>query len=109
MIIYEVNLSIHKDADEDYRAWLDRHIQEILTLDGILRATWTHRDLDHEDKADQRHYTVAYEMRDHETYEDYLRAHAPRLRDEGIARFGGRFTATRRLHTLISRYASEHP
>ena len=40
---------------------------------------------------------VQYRLRDQAALQDYLERHAPRLRAEGIARFGGRFNASRRV------------
>jgi hypothetical protein len=36
-------------------------------------------------------------LRDRAALDDYLREHAPRMRAEGIARFGDRFRAERRV------------
>lgn len=38
-----------------------------------------------------------YRLADRAAVDAYLRDHAPRLRADGIARFGGRFHATRRV------------
>jgi hypothetical protein len=39
---------------------------------------------------------MQYRVRDLAALQDYFEQHAPRLRADGIARFGGRFSANRR-------------
>lgn len=106
MIIYEVNLTVDDEIEEAYGRWLHTHIAEVIALDGFLDALWTRRDPPPDARGGRHHYTVAYTMRDRDAYEHYLRDHAPRLREDGVARFGGRFEASRRLHTVINRYAA---
>ena len=40
---------------------------------------------------------VQYALKDQAAFDDYLRDHAPRLRADGMARFGDRFQASRRM------------
>jgi hypothetical protein len=96
MIVYEVNLSIDAAVYDAYRVWLDAHIAEILTLDGFLQATvWEVREPPASPTL--RALCVHYRLRDRAALEDYFAHHAPRLREEGQRRFGGRFSATRRV------------
>lgn len=94
MIIYEVNLDVDADVADAVAAWLPGHIQELLALDGFVSATWYDRD---GDAPDQVLWTVQYVLRDYAALSDYLEVHAPRLRQDGVDRLGGRFTATRRI------------
>jgi len=45
-----------------------------------------------------------YRLRDAASLADYLREHAPRLRADGVARFGDAFRAERRVLELAARY-----
>lgn len=95
MIVYEVNLRVRREIGDEYRAWLGPHVEEILRLPGFLAAeTFAVPDAD---DADAIALCVQYRLRDAQALEHYLLEHAPRLRDDGRARFGDRYAATRRV------------
>lgn len=97
MIVYEVRVAVDAAIAAEYRAWLDPHIRQVLSIAGFERA-----ELYAEDEVEGRVvWIVRYHLADRAALESYLRDHAPRLRDEGQARFGGRFTATRRVSELV--------
>ena len=97
MIVYEVRVAVDREVADQYRAWLEPHIREILGIAGF-----EHAELYAEDD-EQGHivWTVRYQLRDRAALAAYLRDHAPRMREEGQARFGGRFTASRRVSELV--------
>lgn len=95
-IVYEVNVDLDIAIEHEYRAWLDAHVREILALPGFTGA----RVFDvFEPKPDAGRIAlcVQYALRDAAALDDYLREHAPRLRADGVARFGDRFRAHRRV------------
>jgi hypothetical protein len=94
-IVYEVTLDVDAAIANEYRAWLNRHTAELLALPGFVDA----RILDLLEPATPGRIglCVQYTLRDRAAYEAYLRDHAERVRGNGIARFGDRFTATRRV------------
>lgn len=94
MIVYEVNLRVDAGIASDYRAWLVAHVEEMLTFPGFLSAECFEAETDH---ASARAFCVQYRLVDAAALDDYLREQAPRMRAEGEARFGGRFSASRRL------------
>jgi hypothetical protein len=109
MITYEVNLSVESSIAAEYEAWLVRHIEEILTIDGFIGADW-HELVD--EGSGRREYVVQYRLRDRSALESYFELHAERMRRDGTERFGGRFTATRRvmaLRQLFGRHTTEQP
>jgi len=96
VIVYEVNLAIDRGIADAYRAWLSTHVAEILRLPGFVDA----RILDVLEPAPDANRVamcVQYTLRDRASLDGYVRDHAPRMRGEGEARFGGRFHATRRV------------
>ncbi len=101
MIVYEVRASCEPAIADDYRAWLDGHITEILAIPGFIGAELLAEDSDD----GRRVWTVRYHLADRAALEAYLRDHAPRLRADGAARFGDRFRATRRVSELVRRFA----
>ncbi len=95
-IIYEVNVEVDREIAEDYRAWLHEHIAEILALPGFVDAR-TFDVLDPPTADGRIGLCVQYRLTDAAALDVYLRDHAPRLRADGIARFGERFRAQRRV------------
>ncbi len=94
MIIYEVCLKVEKQVQDDFQNWMHSHIKEVLECDGFISATWFEaQDLNSNDSS----WVIHYSMKGENSFENYLKEHAPRLREKTIARFGGRFTTTRRL------------
>lgn len=100
MIVYEVRAVVEDGIADAYRGWLEPHIREILAIPGF-----THAELLEEDaEPGTRVWTVRYHLESREALEQYLREHAPRLRADGVARFGDRFRATRRVMELVRRF-----
>jgi Domain of unknown function (DUF4286) len=95
-VIYEVNIEVDVAAQDDYRAWLGEHIAEILALPGFTSAK-VFEVLEPPASAGRVALCVQYALKHQAALDDYLRDHAPRLRADGMARFGGRFQATRRV------------
>jgi heme-degrading monooxygenase HmoA len=97
MIVYEVRASVETGIAQAYREWLAPHIREILGIPGFASAELLVEDTDE----GRTVYTVRYHLDSRAALERYLRDHAPRLREEGKARFGERFNATRRVSELV--------
>ena len=87
MVVYEVNLEFDVAIAAAYRAWLATHIREILALPGFVSAQ-VHEVADPLPTAGRVGLSVRYLVRDLQALEDYQREHAPRLRAEGLERFG---------------------
>ncbi|KFN49877.1 DUF4286 family protein [Arenimonas composti] len=98
-VIYEVNLQVRPDLAAAYLAWLHGHVAEILALPGFEAATIA-RDREATDDG-WLQLCCHYRLRDADALETYLREHAPRLRADGITRFGDGFRARRRILDLL--------
>jgi len=103
VIVYEVNLYPQAAIEAEYRRWLDAHVREMRALPGFLGAELFER-RDPAAPAGELALCVQYRLRDSEALEAYFRDHAPRLRAEGIAHFGDRFRAERRVLASLARY-----
>ena len=100
-VIYEVNLDLDTAIREDYLAWLAPHVTEICALPGFLGA----QVLEITDPAPapgRMGLCVQYRLTGPEALGVYLAEHAPRLRAEGLSRFGDRFTASRRVLAALA-------
>lgn len=95
-VVYEVNLDVDAAIRDDYRAWLLPHMREICALPGFIDAQLHEVD---EPAAEEGRLSlsVRYTLSGKAALDTYLREHAPRLRADGEARFGGRFRASRRI------------
>ncbi|KRD77009.1 DUF4286 family protein [Lysobacter sp. Root983] len=95
-VVYEVNLDLDAAIADDYRAWLGPHTREILALPGFLDAR-IHTQLDPPAEPGRVRLSVRYRLDRQESLDAYVRDHAPRMRADAVARFGDRFSATRRV------------
>ncbi len=102
-VVYEVNLDLDADVRAEYVAWLRAHIAQILALPGFLGATLS-EPVDPAPEPGRSLLCVQYTLVDAAALDAYLREHAPRMREEGMARFGGRFRAQRRVMHTLARY-----
>ena len=96
MIVYEVNLEIDAGIAAEYRRWLDAHVAGILALPGFTGARILEV-LEPTPPATRIALCVQYALADAAALDSYLREHAPRLRADGVARFGDGFRAQRRI------------
>ncbi|WP_412069889.1 DUF4286 family protein [Rubrivirga sp. IMCC43871] len=94
MVIYEVNLAVDADVAEAYAEWLAPHIDEIVALPGFVSADWWAVE---EASPKRVGWCVQYHVADRAALADYFTHHADRLRGDGLARFAGRFHASRRV------------
>ena len=102
-IVYEVNLFVDAAIEAEFAAWLDTHVRDILALPGFTGAEILRR---REPVADVGEvvFCTQYRLRDDAAFAAYLRDHAPAMRADGIARFGSRFRAERRVLSPIKAY-----
>lgn len=96
MIVYEVSLQVDHDIVAQYLEWLHGHIAQIVALPGFVGAQLL-AVVDEPDAGAQRGFVVSYRLSDHAALQRYFDEFAPALRADGQARFGGRFSATRRV------------
>lgn len=106
-VIYEVNLVIQSEIISEYKSWLEHHIGEILKIDGFLGARLFQRNpADEGAPADLNHvyWTVQYRLINRQAIENYLASYATQMRQDGIDRFGCRFSASRRILCLVANF-----
>lgn len=95
-VVYEVNLDLDAAIRDDYLAWLAPHVAEILALPGFTGAQ-VFEVADPAAAPGRASLCVQYRLAGQADLDRYLAEQAPRLRAEGMARFGGRFSASRRV------------
>lgn len=94
-VVYEVTLEVEAAIADAYRAWLRAHVAQMLALPGFVSA----RSFSVREPVADGHvaFCVHYVLRDDDALDAYLREHAPQMRADGVARFGTRFRASRRV------------
>jgi hypothetical protein len=93
-VIYEVDLDAEAAIEAPFDTWLRDHIADLLQLPGFLSAEVL---ADSAPPAGRIRRTVQYRLRDAAALDEYLEHHAPRMREQGVALFGDRYRATRRV------------
>jgi hypothetical protein len=93
-VLYEVNLEADAAIEAPFDTWLRDHVADMLQLDGFLAAEVL---VDAAPPAGRVRRSVQYRLRDQAALDRYLREHAAAMRQRGIALFGDRFTADRRV------------
>ncbi|MFU8894824.1 MAG: DUF4286 family protein, partial [Gammaproteobacteria bacterium] len=93
-VTYEVALEPDEEILGEFEAWLEHHMDDMLALPGFTGAS-VHQAEDPDTGAQLR--IVRYELADRAALERYFEEFAPRMRAEGLAKFGGRFRASRRI------------
>jgi hypothetical protein len=96
MILYLVELDVDATVAAAYRAWLAGHVREMLTLPGFVAAEIFER-REPPVAAGRIALCVHYRLASAADLERYLREDAPRLRAQGTARFGDKFSARRQV------------
>jgi hypothetical protein len=93
-VIYEVNLEADAAIEAAFDTWLRDHIADMLQLPGFRSAEILG---DSAAPPGRIRRTVQYRLADQASLDEYLREHAPRMRAQGLARFGEQYSADRRV------------
>jgi hypothetical protein len=93
-VLYEVNLEADAGIVAPFDTWLRDHVADMLQFDGFRSAEILD---DPEAPAGRIRRIVQYRLRDQAALDEYLAVHAPRMRAQGVARFGESFSARRRV------------
>ena len=92
-MIYEVNLYVDGDAAEAMAVWMKDHVREMLAFDGFEEATWYFLDPEN----GRQRWTIHYKVGSWQHLNDYFENHAGAMRQDGLDRFGEKFSADRRV------------
>ena len=96
-LVYEVTLDIQADAAPEFDAWLKDHVAHMLALPGFHDARILKPDAA-EPGTERR--VVQYTLGSRGELDQYLAEHAPRMREDGVKRFGDKMKASRRVFDL---------
>ena len=98
-VIYEVNIDIEESSFLAYLKWVSPHMDEVVKAGNFLWAKKFSEEKLGAKPPDlkRRQIVMHYAAVDLAHVEEYIKTHAPRLRDDAEKHFGGKFIATRRL------------
>ncbi|MGQ4004707.1 DUF4286 family protein [Francisellaceae bacterium CB300] len=94
MVVYEVNLEVESGVFDAYNVWLLEHIEQMLKFDGFSGYNLS-INTEHQDGV--KLLTVWYYLETMTALDDYLENHSKEMRDDGIKKFGDKFSASRRI------------
>ena len=103
MTIYEVNLNIQDNIYNDYYKWLTHHIGLMMKQKGFIGY---HMAMNSEQSGDSKNITVWYYLDSMDSLNDYLENHSKEMRDDGIKKFGDKFSANRRIFETEQSFAN---
>ena len=96
-LVYEVTLDIQADAAAEFDAWLKDHVAHMLALPGFHDARILKPE-GPEPGTERR--VVQYTLGSRGELDQYLAEHAPRMREDGVKRFGDKLKSSRRVFDL---------
>lgn len=92
MYIYNVTINIEESAHEEWLAWVQEHIQEVLATGRFSSAKLTQVLVEEEMSIT---YSVQYTANTREDLDEYYRVDAPKLRSDGMKKFANKMVAFR--------------
>ena len=103
MIIYSVTIKISKDAETEWLKWMKEvHIPDVMQTGYFI--DWKMKKLLlPEDFNNECTFVVDYSAQSVDKYKLYYDKEAERLQTEHKLKFGGKYTATRAIYSLISK------
>jgi hypothetical protein len=93
-VLYEVDLEADAAIEAPFDTWLRDHIADMLQFEGFGSAEILE---DSVPPPGRIRRIVQYRLRDRAALDDFLALHAPRMRAQGIGRFGDRATEESRV------------
>lgn len=94
--IYELKIEVDAEIHSPYAAWLATHVAEVVKAGGFSSAAVF------KDSENPLVWIVHYHASASAVIDSYLKDHAPRLRADGLQRFGDRARVERRILHLES-------
>jgi predicted secreted acid phosphatase len=94
MIIYNVTIKLTHDIHKEWVRWMkEEHMPEILNI-GLFSDSRLCRLLEQDEKEGVT-YVAQYFCDNMDDYNDYIKEHAPAMREKGLKKFGDQFIAFR--------------
>lgn len=101
MFVYQVNISIDREVEEDWVKWMKAdHIPDVMKT-GFFETYQIRKAIATDEKYITR-YAIEYACRSLENYEAYQKGPGPALQKAHAERYRDQFTATRAFFEIIA-------
>jgi Zn-finger nucleic acid-binding protein len=99
MVIYEVNLTINPEISGEFLDWLNNeHLSEMMSHEGFYQQKVFYRKPEEEGlNEEKRLITIHYYVHSRKDLETYLSQHSQKMRQKALDKYGGQFSAERRV------------
>lgn len=95
MYIYSVRINIKKEVEAEWLSWMkENHLKDVMDT-GYFNSCEISKQVIPEVVPGESIYLISYSIDSIEKYNKYLAEEAPRLRNEHIEKFPGKFEASR--------------
>lgn len=102
MYIYNVTINIDNSVHDEWLSWIEDHIQEVLATGRFVSAKLTQVLV--EEEMGGVTYSIQYTANNREDLDGYYKIDAPRLRGDGVARFGDKMVAFRTELKVVNEF-----
>ncbi len=102
MYIYNVTINIDKSIQQEWLVWMNNHIYDVLSTGKFASAKFT--EVLVEEEMGGTTYSIQYTAKTRKDLDDYYTFDAPKLRNEGIQKFGNKMLAFRTELKLINQF-----
>jgi hypothetical protein len=102
MIIYNVTINVEDSIHYDWLFWIKPHIKQVLATGKFISAKMTKIMV--EEEMEGTNYSIQYTAKTREDLNAYYDEYAPKLRKEGIAKFGSKMLAFRTELLIIEEF-----
>ena len=96
MVCYKVEISIDHDIENEYQPWLKEHIKDMMSHKGFSKSNLLKIKQDHKIK-----YIVMYDIDKKESYDNYIKNHASKMRTTVPESFINKCTINRDLFEVL--------
>ena len=97
MVTYSVRTTVRHEIYNEFINWLqEEHIHDVLALPGFLGAQLCLRKGGSMESS-SKDVMIHYQLQDEEAVKVYMTEHALRLREKGLEKFPGQFSAQREV------------
>jgi len=101
MIIYNVTVNIENDVHEDWLNWMKtKHIPDVMNTGYFLENKMAKVLTTQEDETGHT-YAIQYTCNSIDDLDEYQEKHAPKLQEEHVNRYQGKFVAFRTLLEVV--------
>lgn len=105
MYIYNVTINVDDSIKDEFLSWIEGHIPEVLATGKFISARLVQVIV--QEKMDGTTYAVQYTANTKEDLQKYYEEDAPKLRQDGMTKFGDKMLAFRTELNVIKDFTPQ--